>query len=170
MNNVLIGNIISLGAALLMVLIGFIRSKKNILKVQCAQFGLYAVSNFILGGYTGSIANIFSIVRNLRCVNKDISIYEKLFYILAQIVCSALLNTSGLLGWLPVAAACVFTLVITTKNEIVLKLVCILGQIMWTIYDFNIKNYVSFAFDIATVISNIVGIFSILKLRKSKTK
>lgn len=166
MNNLLIGNIVALFAAVLMVIIGFVRSKKNILKLQCVQFGLYAVSNFILGGVTGSLANIFSIIRNMRCIKKDISLFEKMIYIILQIVFSALLNTSGLLGWAPVIATCIYTLLMTTKDEVVLKLVSIFGTCFWVYFDFSIRNYVSFSFDVASIISTIVGIISVISLRK----
>ena len=65
MNLVIIGNIIAFLGCGLMVLVGFIKEKRRILSVQCIQFTLQGASNLILGGYSGFIANVVSILRNL---------------------------------------------------------------------------------------------------------
>ena len=62
-----IGNIISFAGAIVMVLIGLIKERKKILSAQIAQFSLMGLGNLVLGGPTGFITNMVSIVRNLIC-------------------------------------------------------------------------------------------------------
>lgn len=48
MNTVLLGNIVALIGAAIMVLIGFLKTKKQILTAQCFQYVALSVSNAIL--------------------------------------------------------------------------------------------------------------------------
>jgi len=163
MNTVLIANIISFAGAILMVLIGFIKDKNKVLEAQNAQFGLLAVSNLMLGGVSGGISNVLSIIRNLICLKTGVlSRPVKALFIVVQAALTLAVNHSGLIGWLPVIAATALTMALDTKNPVTLKAVIILGQICWIFYDFAFLNYVAFAFDVMTVISNIAGIISIM--------
>jgi len=168
MNILLIANIIALAGSVLMLLIGLIKSKKNILLVQNVQFALLTVSNFLLGGISGSISNILGIIRNFICLKTGtLSCVLKVIFIAAQLVLTVIFNQSGWLGYLPLAATTALTLLMDTKNVILLKCAIIFGQVCWMIYDFTIQSYTSFVFDALTVITNIVGIVMVLKDRES---
>ena len=161
MNMIIIGNIISFTGAALMVAIGFIRTRKSILLTQCAMFGLMGTANIILGGMTGAISCLVSIIRNLFCLKGPLSVPVKLFVIAIQILLSARVNTLGWIGWLPIISACFYTWMIDVKDETMLKTVLIIAQSMWFIYDLTIQNYVAFTFDILTILSNLYGIISL---------
>ena len=163
MNLVLIGNGVALAGAVLMMLSGLIKEKKKILSVQCLQFTLQAISNLILGGVTGFISGIASMIRNVFCIRFDFTLPFKLGFIAFQTVMTLFFNTGGILGLIPPVSTCIFTWFLDTKSEIVLKRVIIITMLMWVVYDWSIRNYVSFAFDIGTIISNFVGIYSIKK-------
>ena len=60
MNTVLLGNIVALIGAAIMVSTGFLKTKKQILTVQCFQFVVLSASNAILGAFTGITANAIS--------------------------------------------------------------------------------------------------------------
>ncbi len=160
---VLIGNIISLLGCTLMVLIGFIREKRKILYTQCIQFTLQGAANLILGGTSGFIANIVSIVRNICFSKWKCTIWLKIGFIVLQILLSiSSIMNEGALAILPIAAAVLFTWFIDTKSEVTLKIVIISTQIFWLIYDFIHLNYVAVCFDCFTMVSNIIGIFMII--------
>ena len=63
-----IGNAICLVGACLMVLTGLIKKKEHVLLTQCAQFGIMGVGNLVLGGVSGLISNLVSILRNVICL------------------------------------------------------------------------------------------------------
>lgn len=170
MNLIVVGNIIALIGSVLMVGIGFVKKKSNILIGQCFQFGIMGVANLVLGGITGFVSNAVSIVRNLICYKRAFTLPFKIVFILIQVVLSATMNTMGLIGWLPIAAACLYTWFLDTKSEVVLKLVMIIGLISWAVYDITLKNYVSFLFDVFSIISTIIGIVMVKKGKEKEEK
>jgi len=163
---VLIGNIIALAGCTLMVLVGLIKEKRKILSVQCIQFLLQGASNLILGGYSGFIANIVSILRNLAFNKFKVSLWLKIFFVALQLVLSLGTLSANIVSWLPLIAAVLFTWFLDLKNEVHLKIVIIISQVMWLIYDYVHLNFVSVAFDCFTMVSTVVGIFLILRDRR----
>ncbi|MDO4483050.1 MAG: YgjV family protein [Clostridia bacterium] len=167
MSITVIANIISFVGATLMVLLGLLKSRKQILVVQSFVFAILGASNLLLGGISGVIANGVSIVRNAFSLKRDLPMAAKLGFVAVQIILTVFFNTNGLLGWLPVIAACMFTLAIDSKNPIVLKAVIIIGQAAWALFDFVLMNYSAFVFDVVAVITNALGIVFILRDRKA---
>lgn len=163
MNTVLLGNIVALIGAALMVSTGFLKTKKQILAAQCFQYGVLSASNAILGAFTGITANVIGIARNLFCMKREFTVPWKLAFIAAQLALLFAFNSDGWLGLLPAAATCVYTWFLDLKDERKLKLVIILTILCWAVYDFLFRNYVTFAFDLGTVVSNTVGIITLRK-------
>ena len=163
MNTVLLGNIVALIGAALMVSTGFLKMKKQILAAQCFQYGVLSASNAILGAFTGITANVIGIARNLFCMKREFTVPWKLAFIAAQLALLFAFNADGWLGLLPAAATCVYTWFLDLKDERKLKLVIILTVLCWAVYDFLFRNYVTFAFDLGTVVSNTVGIITLRK-------
>lgn len=166
MNIILIGNIVSLAGSALMVGVGFLKTRKSILITQCGMFGLMGAANIILGGMTGAISSLVSIIRNMFSLKGPLSVPVKLFIIALQVLLSMNLNTLGWIGWLPIISACFYTWMIDVKDETMLKVILIVAQSMWFIYDLTIHNYVAFTFDVLTILSNMYGIFSLRAGRK----
>lgn len=166
MNLLLIGNIISFIGCALMVYVGLIKEKRRILAVQCVQFAIQGVANFILGGMNGVVANVVSILRNLAFSRFRNTVWLKLLFIALQLLLSWGRLGGGFIEWLPLLASVLFTWFLDLKNEVHLKIVIIISQIMWLIYDFFYMNYVSVAFDCFTMVSTVTGIFMILSDRK----
>lgn len=163
MNTLLIGNLISGIGCLLMVGIGFLKRKSHILAAQCVQCAFMGFGNLILGGVSGFIANIVTILRNLVFVKCRNTTALKLFFIALQILLSLGSLGSGLIGWLPILAAALFTWFLDTQSEAKLKIVILTTQVMWLIYDIYYRNYVATAFDVMTMISNVIGLRMILR-------
>lgn len=163
---VLIGNIIALLGCTLMVLVGLIKEKRRILSVQCIQFLLQGASNLILGGYSGFIANIVSVLRNLAFNKFRVTVWLKIAFVALQLLLSIGTLSANIVTWLPLFAAVLFTWFLDLKNEVHLKIMIIIAQIMWLVYDFVHINYVSVAFDCFTMVSTTVGIFLILRDRR----
>lgn len=170
MNTVLIGNIVSFVGCALMVCIGLIKEKKKILSAQCLQFVFLGAGNLILGAFTGFIANVVSLVRNLVFTRKESSVPLKMGFAALQLVLSAGGLSSNVITWLPVLSTVLFTWFIDLKSEIMLKTVILICQVMWLVYDFYYHNFVSMSFDILTMISTAIGIYLIVRDAKMKTK
>jgi hypothetical protein len=150
-----------------MIAVGFLKDKKTIVLTQSVQLTIMSVGNIMLGGITGAMVNIVCIVRNLLSLKIKFDTKWKLGFIAAQGILTALANTVGLIGWLPFIAGCFFTLCLDTSNGILLKGAIILGQVAWAIYDFHFMNYSAFVFDLLAIVSNSIGVFMLLKQKKS---
>lgn len=160
---ILIGNAISFVGACIMVATGFIKKKENVLIAQCAQFGIMGIGNLVLGGFTGLISNLVSILRNFVCLKREFTLPFKIVFIAIQIVLAAIFNNMGLIGWLPVIAACLFTWFLDVKSDLGIKFVIIGAELLWIVYDITLMNFTSMTFDILTIISSVVGIVRIKK-------
>ena len=163
MNIVVIANIISFVGAVIMVVSGLLKTKRNILIAQNIQFAIQAVGNILLGGYSGAAINLISIVRNVFCVFVPFTWLWKVVFIALQAGLTIWVNGLALIGLLPLLAACLFTVFLDTKNDVLLKSVLTAAQVLWAIYDFSIQNYAFFVFDILTILSNLIGIFLLVR-------
>ena len=155
---VLFGNVMSLIGCVLMVAIGFVRRKDRVLMLQCFQFGFLAMGNLMLGAVSGFISGVVSILRNLIFPRVRNSAWLKLLFIGVQIVLTLAAGWAGPISLLPLAAGILFTWFIDTQSDVQLKAVIIAAQVLWAFYDWHYRNYVSFIFDILTILSNIMGI------------
>ena len=165
---VLFGNILSFAGCTLMVLVGLIKDKRRILYTQCIQFTLQGAANLILGGTSGFIANIVSIVRNLVFSKWKSSLWLKIGFIILQLLLALSTLAEGAISLLPIASTVLFTWFIDTKSEVKLKIVIISTQILWVVYDFIHLNYVAVCFDCFTMISNFIGILMISGIKGKK--
>ncbi len=165
MNIVILANIISFVGAVIMVVSGLLKTKRSILVAQNIQFAIQAVGSILLGGYSGAAINIISIVRNVFCVFVPFTWVWKLVFIAAQAGLTIWVNGFAVIGLLPLAAACLFTVFLDTKNDVLLKAVLTAAQVLWAIYDLSIKNYAFFVFDLLTIVSNLIAIFQMVRKR-----
>ena len=161
MNIVVLGNIISFIGCTIMVAIGLIKSKKAVLATQCVQFSIQAAANLILGAVSGAICGLVGIARNLMITRVRYVTFWKTAFIVIQTGLTVIFDGFGLLVWLPILSAAIFTWFIDVKSPVRFKVVIIVAQSLWVVYDLCYKNYVALAFDIFTVLSNLVGIWLI---------
>ena len=163
MNAFLIGNAISMIGCLVMVGIGFLRKKNHILIAQNIQCLFMGAGNLILGGVSGFVCNMVTILRNLVFLKFRNTAALKVFFIALQFVLSIGTLSAGWISWLPILAAALFTWCMDTRSEAKLKLVILCTQVMWLTYDLYFRNYVASAFDVMTMCSNLMGLYMILK-------
>lgn len=167
-NITIIANAIALAASFIMVGIGLIRDKRRLLLTQCAQFGLMGLSNLLLGGLSGCISNFISIARNLCCVSRNMSSALKVGFSAVQVALTLLVSRGGALEVLPILATIVYTFCLDTKNPVFLKCIMAGTQSMWVVYDFAMRNYVAFTFDVFTICSILVSIAMLKGLIKPR--
>lgn len=163
MSPLFIGNAISMIGCLIMVLIGFLRKKNHILIAQCVQCLFMGIGNLVLGGVSGFICNIVTIIRNLVFVKFRNTTLLKIFFILLQLGLSLGTLRSGFISWLPLMAAALFTWCMDTKSAAKLKICILCTQVMWLIYDLGYQNYVASAFDVMTMVSNLIGLYMVIR-------
>ena len=165
MNALFFGNAVSMIGCLIMVGIGFLKRKQHILLAQSVQCLFMGAGNLILGGVSGFVSNVVTILRNLVFSKRNVTVPLKVFFIALQIVLSLGSLDAGWIAWLPVLAAAVFTWFLDTQSETSLKVVILFSQVMWLIYDIHYLNYVATTFDVLTMCSNLIGLYMIRKSR-----
>ena len=163
---IVIANIIDFLAALIQVGSGSIREKGRILIVQTLQLLMQAVSMLLLGGVTGAVSNVLSCYRNYLCYKDRLNGFWKGVLIVASIVMTVLLNEQGLLGILPAAVCTVYILLMDLKDPVQFKLLVTLSFVPWLLYHAALKAYVAAFFDAATVMTNAVTLYGMIKQKK----
>ena len=163
MNPLLIGNAVSMIGCLIMVAIGFLKKKSHILIAQSVQCCFMGFGNLILGGVSGFICNIVTILRNLVFVKYPVTTKLKITFIGLQLLLSLGSMSLNVITWLPLLSASLFTWFLDTASAAKLKIVILCTQVMWLVYDLYYRNYVASAFDIMTMCSNLIGLFMVIK-------
>lgn len=158
---IVIANIIALVASIIMVYTGVFKNKKLILNMQNVQMGLLCLSNALLGGISGAIMNGLGIVRNLLCYYKKFNIPVKILFIIISTILTILFNNMGIIGYFPLIAVVVYTWLITIEDIVKFKILIIFTMVMWVIWDFTIKSYTTVIFDLFTIVTNLISIYSI---------
>ena len=163
MNFLLIGNAVSMIGCLIMVGIGLLKKKSHILIAQSFQCLFMGIGNLVLGGISGFICNVVTILRNLAFLKLRNTAVLKFFFIGLQLILSLGSLTDGFISWLPLIAAAIFTWCMDTRSTAKLKLCILCTQVMWLIYDLYYRNYVASAFDVMTFVSNVIGLYMVCK-------
>lgn len=161
MNTLLFGNAFSLVGCLIMVAIGFLKKKQQILMAQSVQCLFMGAGNLTLGGVSGFICNIVTILRNLVFIKFQNTTFLKVFFIGLQVILSIGTLSAGFISWLPIIAAAMFTWCMDTRSAAKLKICILCTQVMWLIYDLYFRNYVASAFDVMTMVSNCIGLYMV---------
>ena len=153
-----LGNIVALAGSLLMVYSGILKKKKHILYVQSIQIFLFIISNLLLNGISGAIINAISFIRNILCYNNKLNLPHKIIITIASVGLILYFNNLGIIGLLPLISTVVYLWLMTIKDVKKFKALIIFTMILWSIYDFTIKSYTSCAFDVLTIVTNVIAI------------
>ncbi len=169
MSITLIANLIALVGCIIMVLTGLIKSKSKILIAQNVQMGMQGIAHAMLGAYSGMLSCIIGITRNFVTLKRELTLSLKLIFIGAQALLTLLFgNPTFFLNWFPLISNSIYIATLDSKNIIVIKISIMISTACWIIFDFYYQNYSSFAFDVLTVASNLIGICMLLKAKESE--
>ncbi len=166
--NIIIANIIDFVAALVQVGSGAIKQKTRILIVQTVQLLMQAVSMLLLGGVTGAVSNVLSCFRNYLCYKEKLNTVWKVILIAASIAFTIMLNEQGFLGIIPAAVCTIYIIFMDVKDPVKFKLLVTLSFIPWMFYHFILKSYTGAIFDAATVVTNAVTLYRMIREKKSE--
>ena len=174
MNLFVISQIFAILACILMVAIGYFKTKRTIIIAQNIQFILFTISYLCIGGIAAVVGNLISLLRNIICLKWKLTTPLKVFFIVLQFAITyiSLYNvwfswlpmnagTHGLFDWLPFLAATCITITLSSKDDLVIKLGCIGSILCFGTYDFTLHNWTVFAFDSFSMITSLIGVYRI---------
>lgn len=167
MNYILIGNVIALGASILQATSGLVKNKQKIIYMHSVQKLLGVLSNLVLCGITGALMNLIGFFRNVLCYKHKLGLKEKIILIALSTLLSLSANEENAITILPMVATSIYTLLMDIKDIIKFKRLALVTTIMWFIYDISIKSYTGALFDFAYILTNLI---TIIKLKKVKNK
>lgn len=169
MKIIVIGNAIALVAAILQTIAGMINNKKKIIIVQSAQAGCFSLSNFILGGYSGTIINILSLIRNILCYKEKLNLTAKIILTVLSSALCIYFNNLGFIGLFPLFVMLAYIWFMNIKDLTKFKLLITFTLILWLTFDLYIKSYTSSIFDFASIVANVVTMIQInIKPKENK--
>lgn len=167
---ILIGNILCLIAAIIMTLMGMIKDRVKFIQAQSAMNIVYISAYAFLRGTSGIIVNVVTLIRNIICLKWKMNTPIKLVFIIGQIILGLYFGTNGLIAWFPVVACSIFTWYMDCDDAVKLRCVIIATQMMFMLYDFNVKAYTGFVFDILATITNSISLVRIIKAEKEMAR
>ena len=161
----IIGNLCSLLAMGTDSLSATQKTAKRVLLVQCLSQLFYGVGNIVLKGYSGTVQNAVSILRNFVAIYKIESKFVEWFLLILGVVLGIAFNNLGLVGYLPIAANLIYTLAVFRfkDDERSLKLVFMVTIVMFIIFNFAILNIVGGITNSVVLVSMIIWLVKNLK-------
>ena len=159
----LIAQILSLIGYSLMVVTGYIKKEKRMLRVQDLQLLFIIGMGVLLNAFSGIIINSIQIIKNEIYLGGKLNKYTKAAIVACGVVMTLIFNNGGIAGWLPAINLFIFTYFLGMGGETGIKILIFITTCGWAVYDFTITNYVGLVFDILTIISCIIGIMRLKK-------
>ena len=161
----IIGNLCSLLAMGTDSLSATQKTAKRVLLVQCLSQLFYGIGNIVLKGYSGTVQNAVSILRNFVAIYKIESKFMEWFLLILGVVLGIAFNNLGLVGYLPIAANLIYTLAVFRfkDDERSLKLVFMVTIVMFIIFNFAILNVVGGITNSVVLVSMIIWLVKDLK-------
>lgn len=170
MNTLILGNIVAFIAASLSIIIGSLKNRKKIIYIQALQSFTYSISNTILGGISGAIADLIGVTRNVLCYKEKLTKVAILLLITISTILTFTFNNLGLIGLFPLFNTIIYTSFINEKDPFKFKLLFLITSTLWFFYSFTIKNYTSAVFNLFGIITSIIAAYQIYKDNKKQNK
>ena len=145
-SSVIIGNLFSLFGMLSEAFSATLKTARRVLVMQSIAQIFWFTSTVVLKGYSGSVQNVVSIVRNILAIKKVENKAIEWTVAIIGVVLGICFNKTGIMGYLPVMANFQYTVAVFRfkDNERALKksfLVCVL---MFAFFHLSIYNVVGF--------------------------
>ena len=162
----IIGNALCLVAAVIMTLMGMIKDRIKFIKAQSVMNMVYISAYAFLRGTSGVIVNVVTLTRNVICLKWKMNTPIKLVFIIGQVILGIIFGTKGLVAWFPVIACSIFTWYMDCEDAIKLRSIIVGTQLMFAFYDWSVKAYTGFVFDILATITNTISLVKFIKADK----
>lgn len=151
-----------------------VKKKITYLILQIIINILYGIQYTILGAYSAAISNWVSILKYIVFgINAKNEKKNPKWQLLFFCILSVLLSIPALDNWytlIPIITAVIFTYAVWQDSPIVLRIIVILCNILWIVFNIVVKAYVSAVYSGAECIFAIVTLIKIIKDNKIDSK
>ena len=164
--NIVIGNIISFFASIVLVLSCVVNDKRQAYKYQSIEALILAVSSAFFLSWTGILTMLIAAARNYLVMNERLSSRLAIMFIIITIILCPIINTMGLIGLLPMIGIVQLTICNYYLKEIKwIKVAFIVNLLIYAVYFIGIYDLVSCATQIITAI---IGFISLIRLIRNE--
>ena len=140
-----------------------VKKRKDILDLQSLNIILFTLQYILLGAYTGAIASVVTLARNLVFAQKGIKKWaSSSLWIFVFIGLSILVLTFSWQGWpsiLPVIGAIIGTYAVSRNDPKSIRFFMLLTVLFWGPYTLIVHFYSGFISQIITAGGLLIGIF-----------
>ena len=152
---IIVGNVSTLFAMAFNAFSSTRKTPKGVLLMQSASQAIYGLSSLVLGGYSASVQNVVSIIRNFAAIRKVNSKVLEWLLVILGVVLGVACNNLGWIGLLPVIGNLQYTLAIfrIKDDERKLKVFFLISVISFVIFNYTIRNYVGVVTDMFVAIT-----------------
>lgn len=156
------GQILGFIYALFLILSNFGKSTKQILFLQTISFFFKTLHYYLLGGISGFLTSLISMIRNIIFYKIKESKIWIVFFIIIYIIIG-IITLKSIYALLPVFATIIYTLIINYNNPKYLRYGIFITSLTWLIYNIYIISYSGIIIQIIMLISNIIAIIKLDK-------
>ena len=161
--NLIIGNIISFIAGIFIILSMWVNDEKEAYKYQFLNAFILMISSVFFFSWTGVTTMAIAASRNAFVYKDRLTFNWTVFFIVISIVLGFLVNTRGIIGFLPIIAIVQITICnYYLKSIKSIKTSFIVYSAFYIVYFLAIYDFSSCAFETITVIIGLISLFKLI--------
>ena len=165
--NLIIGNIISFIAGIFIILSMWVNDEKEAYKYQFLNAFILMISSVFFFSWTGVTTMAIAASRNAFVYKDRLTFNWTVFFIVISIVLGFLVNTRGIIGFLPIIAIVQITICnYYLKSIKSIKTSFIVNSAFYIVYFLAIYDFSSCAFETITVIIGLISLFKLIFVDK----
>lgn len=137
------------------------KTAKGVLLVQCLSQFFYGIGSFILKGYSGTVQNAVSVLRNVMAIRGIKNKKLEWFVVILGLVLGLVFNNIGIWGLMPVIANLQYTLVVFkfSTNERALKISFMFSALLFALFSIAILNLVGVVTNLIVFVATAMAVF-----------
>ncbi|MBQ6098583.1 MAG: YgjV family protein [Methanobrevibacter sp.] len=161
--NIIIGNFISLIAGIFIILSMWVNDEKQAYKYQFLNAFILMISSVFFLSWTGVTTMAIAAARNALVYKDKLTFKLTIFFIVISVVLGFLINTMGIVGWLPIIAIVQITLcnyyLKTIKS---IKTGFIVNSAIYIVYFLAILDFSSAVIETITALIGVVALVRLI--------
>lgn len=160
--NILIGNGISFVAGIFLVISCCVNDTKKAYKYQFLEAFTLTVSSVFFMSWTGVTTMAIAAVRNAMVYKDKLTLNWTVFFVVLSVVLGFLVNTMGIIGFLPIIAIVQITVCnYYLKSIKTIKISFIVNLLFYIVYFIAIYDFIS---AIVQIVTAAIGVISLIRL------
>lgn len=160
--NILIGNGISFIAGIFLLISCCVNDAKKAYKYQFLEAFTLTVSSIFFLSWTGVTTMAIAAIRNAMVYKDRLTLNWTVFFVVLSVILGFLVNTMGIIGFLPIIAIVQITICnYYLKSIKTIKISFLVNLLFYIIYFIAIYDFVS---AIVQIVTAAIGAISLIKL------